>query len=98
MQDRQKRIAAITSGDTPNIARVDAANVRVAQAGLLLELDQLHKQAEDKADFVPVALAERTVDGRIVRFPWNFGTNGMGMTNLIYPQMFEQAGVELEES
>jgi multiple sugar transport system substrate-binding protein len=88
----QKQMAAIASGNTPNVARVNGL-VEVARAGLLLELDK-YITAEDKADFVAVALADATVDGRIMRFPWNFGTNGMGMTNLLYPPMFEQAGVD----
>ena len=88
----QKQMAAMASGNTPNVARISGL-VDVARAGLLLELDK-YITAEDKADFVPVALADATVDGKIVRFPWNFGNNGMGITNLIYPPMFEAAGVD----
>ena len=88
----QKQMAAIAAGNTPNVARVNGL-VAVARAGLLLELDK-YITAADKADFVPVALADATVDGKVVRFPWNFGTNGMGITNLIYPPMFEAAGVD----
>ena len=87
----QKQMAAIAAGNTPNVARINGL-VELARAGLLLELDK-YITAEDKADFVPVALADATVDGKIVRFPWNFGNNGMGITNLIYPPMFEAAGV-----
>jgi len=88
----QKEMAAIAAGTTPNVSRVSSI-VDLTRAGLLQELDAYLTPA-DKSDFVAVAIADATVDGKLVAFPWNFGNNGMGITNLIYPPMFEAAGVD----
>lgn len=91
-EQNQKQMAAIVAGNTPNVARVSGL-VDLARAGLLVELDP-YLTAADKSDFVPVAIADATVDGKVMQFPWNFGNNGMGITNLIYPPLFEAAGVD----
>jgi multiple sugar transport system substrate-binding protein len=88
----QKQAAAIAAGNTPNVSKV-AGLVELSKGGLLQPLDS-YLTAADKADFIPVALADGTVDGKVMSFPWNFGNNGMGITNLIYPPMFEAAGVD----
>ena len=88
----QKQAAAIAAGTTPNVSKVNGL-VDLSRAGLLVELDQYLTPA-DKTDFVPVALKDATIDGKVMMFPWNFGNNGMGITNLLYPPMFEAAGVD----
>ena len=88
----QKQMAAIAAGTTPNVSKVQGL-VELSRAGLLVELDG-YLTAADKADFVEVALKDGTVDGKLMGFPWNFGNNGMGITNLVYPKMFEDAGVD----
>jgi len=89
----QKQAAAIAAGNTPNVIRLLSGLVELSRAGLLLPLDG-YISAADRADFVPVALADATVDGKVMQLPWNFGNNGMGITNLIYPPMFEASGVD----
>ena len=88
----QKQMAAIAAGTTPNVSKVTGL-VDLTRAGLLVELDD-YLTAADKADYVAVALKDATVDGKVMGFPWNFGNNGMGITNLVYPKMFEDAGVD----
>ncbi len=88
----QKQMAAIAAGTTPNVSKVSGL-VDLTRAGLLVELDD-YLTAADKADYVSVALKDSTVDGKVMGFPWNFGNNGMGITNLVYPKMFEDAGVD----
>ena len=88
----EKQMASIAAGNPPNVAKVQQ-KVELARAGIIIPLDD-YVTAADKADFVPVALENATVDGKLYGFPWNFGNNGMGITNLIYPKMFEEAGVD----
>jgi multiple sugar transport system substrate-binding protein len=88
----QKQMAAIAAGTTPNVSKVRSL-VELSKAGLVVPLDK-YLTREDKRDFVPVALEGATVDGKVMGFPWSFGNNGMGVTNLIYPPMFEEAGVD----
>ena len=88
----QKQMAAIAAGTTPNVSKVRNL-VELSRAGLVVPLDK-YLTREDKRDFVPIALKDATVDGKVMGFPWNFGNNGMGITNLIYPAMFEEAGVD----
>ena len=90
----QKQMASIAAGTPPNVAKVQQ-KVDLARAGIIIPLDD-YVTAADKADFVPVALQNATVDGELYGFPWSFGNNGMGITNLIYPPMFEEAGVDWE--
>jgi len=67
--------------------------VQYAKAGLLVPLDE-YLTREDRKDFVPKALEYFTYEDELWAFPWAFGNNGMGITNLIYPPMFEEAGVD----
>jgi len=67
--------------------------VQYAKAGLLVPLDE-YLTREDWKDFVPKALEYFTYEDELWAFPWAFGNNGMGITNLIYPPMFEEAGVD----
>ena len=90
----QKQMAAIAAGTPPNLAPAKQ-KVSLARAGLIIPVGDYMSNA-DKNDFIPVTLERASVDGKIYGFPWAFGNNGMGVTNLIYPQMFEEAGVDWE--
>jgi multiple sugar transport system substrate-binding protein len=46
---------------------------------------------------VDVALDYFTYEGDLYALPWAFGNNGMGITNLLYPPMFEDAGVDWQK-
>ena len=89
----QKTMAAIAAGTNPNVQWGRREVVQYAKAGLLVPLDE-YLTREDRKDFVPKALEYFTYEGELWAFPWAFGNNGMGITNLIYPPMFEEAGVD----
>lgn len=89
----QKTMAAIAAGTNPNVQWGRSEVVQFAKSGLLVPLDE-YMSREDRQDFVPKALEYFTYDGKVWAFPWAFGNNGMGITNLIYPSMFEEAGVD----
>ncbi len=89
----QKTMAAIAAGTTPNVQWGRSEVIQYAKADLLVSLNE-YITKEARADFVPKALEYFTYNGKLWAFPWAFGNNGMGITNLIYPPMFEEAGVD----
>ena len=92
----QKTMAAIAAGTNPNVQWGRSEIVEYAKAGLLVPLDE-YMSREDKRDFVDVSLEYFTYEDEVWAFPWAFGNNGMGITNLIYPPMFEEAGVDWQK-
>jgi multiple sugar transport system substrate-binding protein len=92
----QKMMAAVAAGTNPNVQWGLADPMQLAKAGLLVPVDE-YLSREDKRDFVPKALEYFSYDGKVWAFPWAFGNNGMGITNLIYPPMFEEAGVDWQK-
>jgi len=92
-EKHQKTAAAIAAGTTPNLQLSIDATMTYAKAGLLVPIDE-YMSDDDKKDFVGTALDYFTYKGKTWAFPWAFGNNGMGVTNLLYPPMFEEAGVD----
>jgi len=89
----QKMMAAVAAGTNPNVQWGLADPMQLAKAGLLVPVDE-YLSREDKRDIVPKALEFFSYDDKVWAFPWAFGNNGMGITNLVYPPMFEEAGVD----
>ncbi len=89
----QKMAAAIATKTQPDLFKGPIWDSRWAKAGLLEPVNP-YLTAEDKQDFYPGALEEGLVDGKYYIWPWNFGTNGMGTSILLYTPDFEKAGVD----
>ncbi len=92
----QKMAAAIATGTQPDLFKGPVWDSRWAKAGLLEPIDSFLSQ-EDREDFYEVALETGEIDGQHYIWPWNFGTNGMGTTMLLYTADFEKAGVDWQK-
>lgn len=92
-EKHQKTATAIAAGTTPNGQLSLDATMTYAKAGLLVPIDE-YMTGDDKKDFVGTALDYFPYTGKTWAFPWAFGNNGMGVTNLLYPPMFEEASFD----
>lgn len=89
----QKLAAGIATKTQPDLFKGPVWDSRWAKAGLLEPIDS-YLSKEDQQDFYQLALDEGLVDGKRYIWPWNFGTNGMGTTMLLYTPDFEKAGID----
>ena len=92
----QKLAGAIATKTQPDLFKGPVWDSRWAKAGLLEPIDPF-LSADDKKDFYPLALEEGLVDGIHYIWPWNFGTNGMGTTMLLYLPDFKKAGINWQK-
>ena len=92
----QKMAAAIATGTQPDFFKGPVWDSRWAKAGLLEPIEP-YLTDEDWEDFYEQVLDEGIVEGKRYIWPWNFGTNGMGTSMLLYTPDFENAGVDWQK-
>lgn len=92
----QKMAAGIATRTQPDLFKGPVWDSRWAEAGLLEPVDP-YLSTEDLQDVYPRAFDEGLVDGKHYIWPWNFGTNGMGTTMLLYTPDFEKAGIDWQK-
>lgn len=90
----QKISAAILAGNPPDVLRDYAFKKDWAIHGLLEPIDD-YVTPEDIADWYPDAWNKALIGGKHYLFPWSYGTNGMGSTMLLNPEIFAERGIEL---
>ncbi|HPX96753.1 MAG TPA: sugar ABC transporter substrate-binding protein [Thermotogota bacterium] len=89
----QKMAAAIATRTQPDFFKGPVWDSRWAQNGLLEPIDS-YLSEEDWKDFYQVVLDEGLIDGKRYIWPWNFGTNGMGTSMLLYTPDFDKAEID----
>ncbi len=89
----QKMAAAIATRTQPDFFKGPVWDSRWVRAGLLEMIDP-YLTAEDWEDFYDAILEEGKIGDHYYIWPWNFGTNGMGTSMLLYTPHFEEAGID----
>lgn len=92
----QKMAAAIATGTQPDLFKGPIWDSRWAKNGFLEPIDDFLTD-EDWQDFYENALETGEIDGKHYIWPWNYGTNGMGTTMLLYTPDFEKAGIDWQK-
>jgi multiple sugar transport system substrate-binding protein len=92
----QKMAASIATKTQPDLFKGPVWDSRWAKNGLLEPIDS-YLTEEDRKDIYEKVLDEGLIDGKRYIWPWNFGTNGMGTTMLLYTPDFEKAEVDWRE-
>ena len=90
----EKVTTAIFAGNPPDVLKDLDWSPDWAREGLLEPIDA-YLTDEDRADFLPYALAKGNIDGQHYIWPWNNSNNGMGSTMLLNTDIFAERGVEL---
>ncbi|NLJ85930.1 MAG: sugar ABC transporter substrate-binding protein [Firmicutes bacterium] len=90
----QKISAAILAGNPPDVLRASSFKKDWALHGLLEPVDD-YVTPDDVADWYPDAYEGFRIAGKHYMFPWSYGTNGMGSSMLLNPEIFADRGVEL---
>jgi len=88
--------ASIATRTQPDLFKGPVWDSRWAKNGFLEAIDPYLTQ-EELEDFYEKILDEGLIDGKRYIWPWNFGTNGMGTSMLLYTPNFEKAGVDWQK-
>jgi len=92
----QKMAASIATRTQPDLFKGPVWDSRWAKNGFLEPIDP-YLTEEELEDFYEKILDEGLIDGKRYIWPWNFGTNGMGTSMLLYTPDFEKAGVDWQK-
>lgn len=90
----QKVTAAILAGNPPDLIKDLNYKRQWAETGLLEPIDPW-LTPEEMDDWYDYTLRKGLVNGQHYIFPWNNSSNGMGVTMLLNPEIFEEHGVEM---
>jgi len=91
---KQKISAALAAGNPPDIFKY--FDLKFAQAGILEPIDEYLTEF-DKSDFIEQCLKTGEFNGKHYLWPWNYGTNGMGATMLLYKERFIEKGIDIDK-
>lgn len=90
----EKIIASVLAGRAPDVVKDLNYKRQWAETGLLEPIDDYLTQ-EDIDDWYDYTLRKGFVNGQHYIFPWNNSSNGMGVTMLLNPEIFERVGVDM---
>lgn len=91
----EKATAALFAGNPPDVYwEQGSPNLVWIENGLLEPINDYLTPA-DFEDFMPGTLETGKVGDNYYMWPWNYSNNGMGVTLLLNPAIFEERGVPL---